>query len=208
MNDRFWDDLPPANAPQNPYAPTATVGDAIPGMVGVSASDEQIRRNFLTHEASVQGVGALYLLGGVIVTIAGAGMAISLIASVNNAPPEGIAFGLGIGVAYFVMGIFQSWVGIGLRKLNPPARIGGIVLSCIGLLAIPIGTLISGYFLYLLASSKGQYVFSPEYTRIRKATPHIVYKTSIWVWVVLALFILLIVSMIVLAFSSGGNRWN
>jgi hypothetical protein len=206
MNDRFWDDLPPVNAPQNPYAPTATAGDAIPGMVGMSTSDVQVRNQFLSHEASVQGVGALYLLGGVFLTLGGAAATIAILARINEAPPEGIAFGLGIGVAYLAMGIFQSWVGIGLRKLNPPARIGGIVLSCLGLLAIPIGTLISGYFLYLLASSKGQYVFSPEYTRIRKATPHIVYKTSIWVWVVLALFILFIVGMIVMAFS--GARWN
>ena len=202
MNDRFWDDMPSANSPQNPYAPTASFGDVIPGMVGMNSGDETIRRKFLNHEASVQSMGLLYVLGGVLTTVGGAGFLILTLITIRDVPIEGFVVAAVIGSLYLSIGVFQWWVGLGLRKLNPPARTCGIVLSCIGLLAIPLGTLISGYFLYLLASSKGQYVFSPEYTRIRKATPQIRYKTSIWIWVaagVCALCVILVVSLVVLA---------
>lgn len=202
MNDRYWDEVPEATPPQNPYAATATAGMNFPGMAGMSTSDEAVRNQYLSHEASVQGMGALYLLGGIFLTIGGAIAMIVGLTRIGQELPEEVAFMLGIAIVYLVMGIFQSWVGIGLRKLNPPARIGGIMLSCLGLLAIPIGTLISAYFLYLLGSGKGQFVFSPEYARVRAATPHIRYKTSIVTWVVLILFILLIISLFFVALRS------
>ena len=67
-----------------------------------------------------------------------------------------------------------------------------IVLSAIGLLGFPIGTLISAYFLYLLVSEKGKVVFSDEYKEVIRKTPHIRYKTSIVVWIFLGLLLLLI----------------
>lgn len=86
---------------------------------------------------------------------------------------------------------------MGLRGLQSSARVVAIIFSVIGLLGIPIGTLINGYFLYLLLGQKGTYVFSEEYARVRAATPHIKYKTSIWVLVVVALLVLLVVIGIV-----------
>jgi hypothetical protein len=84
---------------------------------------------------------------------------------------------------------------------------GGIVLSCFGLLGFPIGTLISAYFLYLLSSQKGVYIFSPEYARVIAATPHIKYKTSIIGWILLGILVFFIgLGIIGLMVSVIGGR--
>jgi hypothetical protein len=90
-----------------------------------------------------------------------------------------------IGVVFIGLAALQIWVGIGLRNLKPWARIASGVLAGIGLLGFPIGTLINGYILYLLFSKKGAMLFSPDYQRVIAETPHIKYKTSIIVWIVL-----------------------
>ena len=95
------------------------------------------------------------------------------------------------GLVYGGLGILQLFAGLAIRRLENWARLTIGILSIFGLLGIPIGTLISGYFLYLCFSQKGTYVCSPEYHRIVANTPHIQYKTSIVVWILLGLFLLL-----------------
>jgi len=53
------------------------------------------------------------------------------------------------------------------------------------LIGFPIGTLIHGYILYLYWGTKGRKVFSPEYKQIIAGTPHVKYKTSIIIWILL-----------------------
>jgi hypothetical protein len=65
-------------------------------------------------------------------------------------------------------------------------------MSAIGLIGFPIGTIINGYILYLLVSKKGSTIFSPEYKEIIALTPGVKYKTSVVVWVVLGIFLLII----------------
>ena len=100
---------------------------------------------------------------------------------------------VGILVLYlaFTAGFF--YVGKGLRALNPNVKIPVGILSGIGLLGFPIGTIINGYILYLVLSEKGKMVFSPGYQDIIQQTPHIKYKTSILVSIVVALFIAIVV---------------
>jgi hypothetical protein len=73
------------------------------------------------------------------------------------------------------------------------------VLAAIGLLGVPFGTLINGYILYLLLSHKGQRIFAADYPEIVAATPHIKYRTSAAVWVLLGLVALLIVGLLMAA---------
>jgi hypothetical protein len=54
------------------------------------------------------------------------------------------------------------------------------VLSGIGLLGFPIGTLINGYILYLFLSKKGRTVFAPEYQEVIEATPHVSTAPRSW----------------------------
>lgn len=92
-------------------------------------------------------------------------------------------------------------LSFGFKKLSPWARIAGTVLSSLGLLAFPVGTLINVYILYLLLCEKGKMVFSGEYKTIIQQTPHLKSKTSIIVWALLGiLLVLLLVGLASLAF--------
>lgn len=174
----------------NPYAPVV----AQPGSLAQSSQAEQIRRTHLSHEASIQSIGALFLLGAFFVTLAGVFLiAYSLYALITGAPqPNSPLAILGFGVFELTLGILQGMTGFALSKLRSGGRVGGIVFSIIGLVGFPIGTLISAYFLYLLASKKGAYIFSDEYRHIIAETPHVKLKTSIIVWIFLALLLGLI----------------
>ncbi len=171
----------------NPYAPTSETLGQPPATDEV----ESYRRTYLKHEASCQSIGTLYLLGAILFAPAGLLMVVGSIA--NGLDQGENAILLVIGVVYFVLGSVQGTVGIGLRRLREWARIGGIVFSTLGLLAIPIGTLISAYFLYLLLSDKGRIVFSPHYQDVIAQTPHIKYKTPLIAWVALLLIVALII---------------
>lgn len=189
MSNTPWSDFPDTGAAsQNPYAPTEFTTNLPMG----SASDVETRNKYLSHEASVQGIGALYLLGAVFLVLIGAGVIVAGIIGITTGKADA-AIGLILGLVYLPLGILQFWVGKGLRTLNPKVRTAAIVLSAIGLLGFPIGTIISAYFLYLLASQKGVFVFSEEYARVRAATPEIKYRTSWIVWGFLIALILLIV---------------
>ena len=63
-----------------------------------------------------------------------------------------VSFTLAVSLPGFV-------VGIGLLKFRPWARIGGIVLSIIDLIWIPIGTVIGVYGLFVLFSKDGERLF-------------------------------------------------
>lgn len=195
MSNSPWSDFPgDSSATQNPYAPTAFTTNPPMG----SASDVETRNKYLSHEASIRGIGALYLLGSVFIAIAGVILVIGGLAA-TVAGEQDAVFGLVVGLVYVPLAVLQFWVGRGLRAINPKVRTAAIVLSVIGLLGFPIGTIISAYFLYLLAGKKGEFVFSQEYARVRAATPNIKYRTSWVVWAFLIALILLIVMLVLAA---------
>jgi hypothetical protein len=182
----------------NPYAVDAAIQSTA---AGAGNEDEAIRRRFISHEVSVKSIGILYLLGGFI------GSFVSLFALVTTvfelAGSVNVAGNSESVVILFYLGLLalsgvQLWAGFGLRKLSRRARIAGIILSVIGLLGIPIGTILSTYFLYLLVSKKGGYIFSDEYKRVIAATPHVHYKTSIVVWVLLGIVVFLILTALIM----------
>lgn len=145
-----------------------------------------VRRMHLNHEANIKAVGMLYYLGviiGVVVVILSLTGTIKLDKGILTT--SSIAFTLGLC-------IFNAWVGRGLRTLNPVVKIPAGVQAGIGLLGFPVGTLISGFVLYLLFSKKGTMVFSDEYKQVIAATPDIKYRTSIIIWFFLALLVLVI----------------
>lgn len=180
----------------DPYAPVVIEDNAPVAWAGDTEA-EQIRNMYLSHEASVKSVGLLYLLGAGIGILLGllyiVGGLIALGSSVGAASASFAFFFVFLaGIVAFAMSVFQLFLGLGLRRLTPWCRIGAIVLSCIGLIAIPIGTIISGYILYLLLSKKGEFIFTDEYKRVIAATPHIKYRTSIIVWIFLGLLLFLL----------------
>jgi len=200
-----------ANIPPdlNPYnAPISSTIENAPG------GAEAIRNQYLSHEASVKSIGLLYMLGGILGILVGALYLILGLAMMsggmplqkNMSPSEAqllCVVMLVFGALFLGMSILQLYAAISIRKLGGPGRIIVTVFSCIGLLGIPFGTLISAYFLYLLWSEKGKYVFTPNYKRVIEATPHIKYKTSIVVWILLGLVALIILGGIAAAIAGG-----
>lgn len=177
----------------NPYlAPTAL---AAPPALPVDS--EAIRRQYLNHEASVKSLSTLYLFGGILTGIGGLGCAVR--------PTE--EFPLTSGIIFVVIGSLQLILGNAIRRLQKAARIVAAVLAIPGLIGFPIGTLISALVLYLMLSRKGAMVFSDDYKRIIAETPHIKYKTSIIVWVVLGVFAVVVLAGVVLGILAWlGNR--
>ena len=166
--------------------------------VAPSAQSEEIRRQYLTHEASVKSVGLLYYFGGVGLFLGGLSGIVIAAASASGA--EAIGQATGRSVFFLALGIGQFWVGRGLRGLKSWARLPVGILSGLGLLAVPIGTLINAYVLYLIFSKKGKMVFSDEYREVMEQTPHIKYRTSILVWVLLGLVVALIGFVLIAAY--------
>ena len=170
----------------NPYAaPTARVDD-----IAANPAAEAIRREHLNHEASIKAIGALYYLSGLMLTLAAFGTAVGSDAS------------LGAAALLLVLAAVMFSAGWGVRSFLRWGRVVGLVLSGIGLLGFPIGTLINGYILYLLLSKKGRTIFSAGYQDVIAATPHVKYRTSIVVWIFLALLVGLILLGVTGAFFS------
>lgn len=98
--------------------------------------------------------------------------------------------------------VLYVFIARGLWQLRPWARIVATVLSAIGLIGFPLGTIISAYFLYLLQSKKAAMVFSEDYKRVIAATPHVKYKTSLIAWVLLGLLVALVIVVVIAAIGS------
>jgi hypothetical protein len=176
------------SAQLNPYlAPKANVDDA-----SASAEFENIRREHLSQEASIKSIGLLHYLSSVFL---GLGAVAAMVGQVSGTV-DTAATGILMLLAALAVGLFV--VGRGLRRLQPWVRIPATIVSVLGLAGVPLGTLISLYALWLIHSRKGRLVLSPEYSEILEATPHIKYRTPIWVWIVLAVlvagFLFLVVS--------------
>jgi len=158
---------------------------AAPVLAGRPADAEEIRKKNLNHEAAVKSIGTLYYIGAIFIVFA----AVASFFSTDKAT-QGVKIGMMIIFALFAWA--YVWIGGGLRKLDPKVRTVATILTALGLLAFPLGTLINAYILYLLLSAKGKLVFSPEYHAIIEATPQIKYKMSIVVWILLILLVALV----------------
>lgn len=174
----------------NPYA----TPEAAPPLTasGIYQDAHTIRREHIKHEASVKSIGILYYLAVFFFGLAAV--------SGFSGPGSSEAKTIGISIALCFLAILYAVTGHAIRRLKPWARVVGIVLSAIGLLGFPLGTLINAYILYLVASKKGAMVFSPEYKAVIAATPDVKYKTSKVVWIILGVVLLFIFGVLTLAF--------
>ena len=176
------------STPLNPYqAPATRVDDVIDS---ANPQAESIRREHINHEASIKAVGTLYYLS-MLGLAAGGLTTIFSTAAFARSSMGGPAFG----AFMLVMAAVFFTMGRGLRKLRPWVRIPTVLLSILGLLGFPLGTLINGYVIWLILSKKGRLVLSPDYAAIVEATPQVKYRTSIVVWILLGLIVLLVVAV-------------
>lgn len=164
----------------NPYA-------APQSQVLQATSQAEIERTkHINTEATIKTVGVLYYLGALALTAAG------VAAFSGREMEEGVPPNV-MGALFVVLGVGQGFVGYGLRRLKSWARIPATIVSCIGLLGFPVGTLINAYILSKLLGKEGRFVMTPEYQQIIAATPHVKRKSSI---VALVLLVLLLITLI------------
>lgn len=175
---------PLAQGPEtNPFA-APRVQEGGPTTDAELGSDEALRRAHINHEASVQGIGSMFLLAALLWGLTALFMTQRLL---NE--PWGILLVGSVAVCWGLTGL-TSWVGRSLRRLHArAAHVAALVMAICALLAVPLGTLLGIYMLYILGSAKGRYVLSEPYRQVVLQTPHIRYRTS---WVVLAVLALLL----------------
>ena len=162
----------------NPYAaPAAPLEN-----VTIDTAAEATRKAHISHEASIKAVGILYYIGGALVIV-----------GALPQTPGNVGEKTAIMALLVAVGVAVIFAGRGVRTLRPWGRTLGCIVSGLGLLGFPIGTLINAYILYLFLSKKGRTIFSPEYRAVIAATPHVKYRTSIIVWIFLALVLAVIV---------------
>lgn len=141
-----------------------------------------IRNEHLSHEASVRSIGTLYgILSFVCLLAVGVGIIRAL------AGVEELDFQKSLTI--LPTGIVLAFVARGLRKLRSWTLFPAALVSLVFLPACPLGTFICIRILYLLFSYKGGVVLSAEYRDVIRQTPHIKYKTSIVVWILLAMLL-------------------
>jgi hypothetical protein len=110
-------------------------------------------------------LGAMGLFGALIVLMIFGGAA-GIVGVVAQDEPEAAiaipivgAVGLGICFLILVMSIPQLIAGVGLLKFRPWARILGIVVAILGLMHVPLGTLVGIYGLWVLFSGETEALF-------------------------------------------------
>lgn len=201
MQDSYPIASPPPLPPANPYA-APSADTYIVGYEGSLAEAEQTRNELIKHEASVKSIGSLFLLGALLCLLSAVvnGFTLFLERSLAGSEP---AYSPLVLISVLAFGGLYFWIGRGLRRLDGRVRVVAIVFSAFGLLGFPIGTAISAYFIYLLASAKGKQVMSEEYQAIVAATPHIRYRSP---WLIVALGVVaLFIVVLLMIFSLAGR---
>jgi hypothetical protein len=113
-------------------------------------------------------LGALCLLGAIVLTlvfVTGVGaIGMSGDPEAARALPFVGFIGTALVVFLIVMSLPGIVTGIGLLRLRPWARILGIVMSALGLVMIPFGTLLGIYGLWVLLSKDAERLFTAQVT--------------------------------------------
>ncbi|WP_146578722.1 hypothetical protein [Neorhodopirellula pilleata] len=181
-----------SQSPVNPYESPATTLSHPVDLEGSATSNDIVTRNrFLSHETSLKGIGLLSYLGAAIIIPLSFLTLIGFL--LGGMQQQGFPIvAVFVLFVYLAIGIGQIFVARGIRRLENWARIAIGVFAIPGLIGIPVGTLISAYILFLCFSKKGRYVCSPEYRQVVANTPQIQYKTSVVVWVFVAILVIFI----------------
>ncbi len=175
---------PHAQGPEtNPFA-APQVEDVVQRAAPTEA--EAVRRAHINHEASVQGIGSIWMLTAVILGLISLFVTLRLLQQ-----PWDLSVLAFVVLSWGLTGLI-GWLGWSLRRLRAQARVPALVMAALALLALPIGTLMGIYMLYILGPDKGHFVLSEPYQQVVLQTPHIRYRTS---WVVLVVVGLLLLAI-------------
>jgi len=171
----------------NPYVSPLTTELGEPRSAIPTDDAESIRRQYLNHEASVRAVGLLYYMFGNGMVLGSIITGTVSLTDIGLEPGEAI-----LGIVCFPLGVFVIATGWALHRLQPWTKAPVGIVSGIGLLGVPLCTIVNSYILYLVFSAKGTMVFSPEYREIIRQTPHVTYRSSVFTLVLLALLAVIV----------------
>ena len=175
----------PTTPPQNPYAPPQA---AVREPEATSGSNhwndaESVRREHLNVEATLKALGVFQMLAGLLV------LGFSVLAALFD--PSAASF-LVAGIILF----FASLALVGgfrLSTLSPRSRVPATVTAVWGLLLLPVGTLLAAWLLLTMYGAKGRRVLSDEYRLVVLSTPHIKYRPTPGVLLVIGAVLALVV---------------
>lgn len=169
---------------ENPYAAPQTFGT----LPDHPSPAQQIRKAHLNTEACIRATGFFYNLGGGFALLMGA-LPFVTEATAGRGPQVATDLLLiALGIALFI-------VGAGIRRLKPWSGVAAGILSGIGLLGFPLGTLVCACMLYLTFGQKGKMVISEPFKTVIAETPHIKYRTFMAIWVTAGLTALVVESI-------------
>lgn len=166
------------SGPENPFAPPEA--ETRPGPDEGSEA-LRLRRLHLASEARLRALGSVFLVVGAVVLVWSASFLL-IVMRLNPRAVEVVvpSVSLLVSLAFIALAVL-------LRRLEPrafwPALTGGAVL----LLAFPYGTPIGAYVLFALLQPSSRRVLTTSYAEVRRATPHVVYRTPATVWLLLGL---------------------
>ena len=181
----------PEQSHENPFATSAIAEALVDPAIENLDEAAQVRHEHLNRETSVRAIGSLFYLGTLVLIL----FATFTVRSSFPLPDDGRPvttklFEFGILGLVVLFAVVQGWVAHGLRTLNGSVRLWAVVLSALGLINFPVGTVINFYFIYVLVSELGRFVMTPQYAAVRAATPHLHSTTPIWLWTWVAIGIL------------------
>ncbi len=186
------------------------------------AEAEAIRRELLNHETAVKSIGSLQGVFAFLIFLGVVGRILALSQTMVTPLARNLAI-LNV-VINLCLGVLCVAICIGLHRLQTWARWTSIVLISLNLFflalamiaillsgAVPVAAIvllasaIPGYMLYLLVSHKATRIFTPEYRAIVAQTPHIKYRTSLVLKILLGLLVALM-TLAIMAALFGGSR--
>ncbi|MGJ8677747.1 MAG: hypothetical protein ACSHX0_09540 [Akkermansiaceae bacterium] len=186
---------------ENPYEAPVTQA---PVSAQVASDDETLRRRYLKHEVSVKSISTIYWLGAAGLLFSSFSL-FSMMSSMNAV--QGSREGSWVFYTFPAMGALLIAAAVGIRKLKFWGRVTATVVSSVGLLGFPIGTVVNLYILFLLWNKKSKVVFSEDYKLVISKTPHVKYKTPKVVWILLLVVVLLVAAAIIWAKINSVNGY-
>lgn len=119
------------------------------------------RAEHLRHETAILMMGRLYYVAG----------GCLLLAAIATVVLRQTGEGLRIASFFAMLAAGHAFAAYLLRRLDARARYSASLMAVLGLMAIPIGTVLGAYLLYLVHAPKGRRVLSPEYRDVVAKTP-------------------------------------
>jgi hypothetical protein len=152
----------------NPYAaPESTA--VPPGETSV----EHERRTHRTHEARVKGLGWALVMQGVARVLGGLLPAMAALGEQDGPDPAVASVFLTVALTLMGVGALTIAAGVGVHLLRRWGWHMGVLACVVGLVYVPMGTVLSLWGAALLLAPKGRRVFRQDYAAIQSATRHV-----------------------------------